>query len=645
MSLQRLVPILVLLLGIAYVGSTLRAPQAPAGAADHLAFGRLPVLVGGRVKPLDTVARSTLLQFQGRQTVRDSLHPKQPEGAFQAWLYKTYPSLSWPKLAPSQWLADVLLEEKKANAYQVFEILHPDLLALLKLSEADGAGKKRFSYDQLKPGLEELERQAGLAQPIETQQRTRFQREVIRLRDNIGLYIRLQASLVPPDLADPLGALTDFQKKLPAGIEAVRLRQQKQPHDEAAAAALMDLASRFDFMAQNAYLLAVPPEDAQKDDTAWRNTGAVLLDTFRTGEVEAHALSYAGLAYAWRGHKADEFNTIVKLLRAELDKRFAARLAKVDAETRFKAAAPFYTGMNVFVLALLLAVVSWLKWPEMLGRSAFYLLALGFVLMSAGIGTRMWLEGRPPVTNLYSSALFVAWGAVGLCLILEKIFPRALASAVGGLIGFSGLIIAHHLSLSGDTLEMMRAVLDSNFWLATHVVVITIGYSATYLAGFLAALYIIRGFFTGSLDRETGVALGRMVYGILCFATLFSLVGTILGGIWADQSWGRFWGWDPKENGALIIVLWNALVLHVRWGRLCGARGLMALAVFGNIVTSWSWFGTNLLGVGLHSYGWTESGALALKIFAGSQLVLILLAAIPGLRWRSAEAAALPVKA
>jgi ABC-type transport system involved in cytochrome c biogenesis permease subunit len=622
--MKKLIPLLVLALGLLYVGSTLRAPKAPAGGPDFVAFGRLPVLVGGRIKPLDTVARATLLQFQGRQTVR--LADGTP-------------------LSPSRWLTDVLLDGDKADAYQVFEILHPDVLALLKLSETDGAGKKRFSYDQLTPGLAELERQATLAQPIEAQRRTPFQREIMRLRDNIGLYVRLQASLVPPELDEPLQTLTDFQKTLPAGIAAVRARQQKQPHDEAAAAALMDLASRFDFMAQNAYLLAVPPEDSNPDDTAWRNVGAALLDTFKTGRLEAHAHSFAGLAYAWRAGKAEQFDTLVNLLQAELKNRFAERLVKVNAETRFKAAAPFYSGMVIFVTVLLLAVFSWLKWPDILGRSAYHLLALGFVLMTAGIATRMWLEGRPPVTNLYSSALFVAWGSVGLCLILERIHPRGLASAVGGIIGFSGLIIAHHLSLSGDTLEMMRAVLDSNFWLATHVVIITIGYSATYLAGFLAALYILRGFFTASLDRDTSVALERMVYGIICFATLFSLVGTILGGIWADQSWGRFWGWDPKENGALIIVLWNALILHVRWGKLAGARGFMALAIFGNVVTSWSWFGTNLLGVGLHSYGFTDRGFWALVFFGASQLAIIAIAVIPGLRWRSTEAAALPVKA
>ena len=101
------------------------------------------------------------------------------------------------------------------------------------------------------------------------------------------------------------------------------------------------------------------------------------------------------------------------------------------------------------------------------------------------------------------------------------------------------------------------------------------------------------------LDEATAKVLSRMVYGIVCFATLFSFVGTVLGGIWADQSWGRFWGWDPKENGALIIVIWNALILHARWGGMIKARGLMCLAVAGNIFTSASWFGTNMLGIGL----------------------------------------------
>jgi ABC-type transport system involved in cytochrome c biogenesis permease subunit len=313
---------------------------------------------------------------------------------------------------------------------------------------------------------------------------------------------------------------------------------------------------------------------------------------------------------------------------------------KSDIEARFNAAAPFYSSMTLYVWAFLLAVVSWLKWPQELGRAAFWLLGLAFAAATAGIFTRMWLEGRPPVTNLYSSALFVGWGAVLLCLILERAFRNSIGTVAGGIIGFATLLIAHHLSLGGDTLEMMRAVLDSNFWLATHVVVITIGYSATFLAGFLAIIYVFRGVFTKTLDPSTADALTRMVYGIVCFATLFSLIGTVLGGIWADQSWGRFWGWDPKENGALLIVVWNAIILHARWGGMVRQRGLMALAIFGNIVTSWSWFGTNMLGVGLHSYGFMDAAFYWLIGFVASQLLLIAIALVPLEKWRSFRQAA-----
>lgn len=74
------------------------------------------------------------------------------------------------------------------------------------------------------------------------------------------------------------------------------------------------------------------------------------------------------------------------------------------------------------------------------------------------------------------------------------------------------------------------------------------------------------------LNPNLSKVLGQMIYGVIAFATVLSFIGTVLGGIWADQSWGRFWGWDPKENGAVLIVLWNALILHARWCGLVNAR-------------------------------------------------------------------------
>jgi len=199
---------------------------------------------------------------------------------------------------------------------------------------------------------------------------------------------------------------------------------------------------------------------------------------------------------------------------------------------------------------------------------------------------------------------------------------------------------------------MLQAVLDTNFWLATHVVIITLGYASTFFAGILGIAYILLGLFTPLLRQgvsrqgavaagragaaELGKVLAKMAYAIVCFATLFSFTGTVLGGIWADQSWGRFWGWDPKENGALIIVLWNAVVLHARWGGLVRERGVMVMTVVGNIVTAWSWFGVNLLSIGLHSYGFMEGGAKWLYyVFVPTQLVVIALGLIPTRLWRS----------
>jgi ABC-type transport system involved in cytochrome c biogenesis permease subunit len=166
-----------------------------------------------------------------------------------------------------------------------------------------------------------------------------------------------------------------------------------------------------------------------------------------------------------------------------------------------------------------------------------------------------------------------------------------------------------------------------------------------FVAGLLAIIYILRGVLTTSLNEATAAAIGRMVYGIICFATLFSFIGTVLGGIWADQSWGRFWGWDPKENGALLIVIWCAVILHARWGGFARDRGVMNMAIVGNIITAWSWFGVNMLGVGLHSYGFMDSGFKWLALFVASQLVVIALGLLPLHLWRSFRSAPAPAAA
>ena len=617
--MKRFIPLVVLLLGVAFVASTL-FPHKAKSDFDLDGFGRLPVLVNGRIKPLDTVARSTLLTIQGRQRAVT------PEGK---------------SLSPAEWLLNVCFTPGDADKIRCFEIVHPDVLALLNLTPEDGDGKKRFSFSQIAPSVSEVERQARLADSVDSKEQSKFQKAVLSLYTNLITYQQLEYSLVLPDSPDFLNELSQFQNNLIKAVDAAKAREAGQPHDTEILKTIATSRNRFETMAQQGSLLAIPPLDPSHPN-AWRKTGQSLMDTFETGSIDPAALTYAGLSYTWRTNSPSDFNEIVRLYRKGLAKYFSSQLVKSDVEARFNAAEPFYISIILYVLALLLGLFSWLRWPDTLGKSGFYILVLAWALTTAGILTRMWLESRPPVTNLYSSALFVGWCAVSLCIVLELIYKNAIGTVTAGLMGFATLIIAHNLALTGDTLEMMRAVLDSNFWLGTHVVTITIGYGATFLAGFLAIIYVFRGVFTRSLDKATADSLTRMVYGIVCFATLFSLVGTILGGIWADQSWGRFWGWDPKENGALIIVLWNAIILHCRWGGIVKTRGLMALAVFGNIVTSWSWFGVNMLGVGLHSYGFMDSAFWALMCFVASQLAIIAIALIPLEKWKSFRKAALP---
>ncbi|HNC98573.1 MAG TPA: cytochrome c biogenesis protein CcsA, partial [Myxococcota bacterium] len=393
---------------------------------------------------------------------------------------------------------------------------------------------------------------------------------------------------------------------------------------------------KFDMIKRVAYPLVIPSgtPDAHRDD--WVNMGSALMEAVREGKFPLPVTAYAALASSYRAGDAAQFNRNLADYRQWLaEHHYEPEIAKGSNEAYFNHVEPFYKALTLYVLIFVLACFSWFNNSPTLRIAAFHLMVLTFLIHTTGLVSRMVLEGRPPVTNLYSSAVFIGWGICGLGILIEVLHRNAIGSVVSSLGGFTTLIVAHHLSTAGDTMEMMRAVLDTNFWLATHVVAVTLGYSATFLAGFLAMLYVLRGTFSSTLTPEMARSLSRMVYGVVCFATLFSFVGTVLGGIWADQSWGRFWGWDPKENGALMIVLWNAFYLHARWGRVLTERGLMATAVFGNIITAFSWFGVNMLGIGLHSYGFMDAAFRWLILFDVVMLVVIVCALLPKRLWRS----------
>jgi ABC-type transport system involved in cytochrome c biogenesis permease subunit len=586
--------------------------QPPETGFQTREFGKLPVLMDGRFQPFDSVARNSLLQIRTKQTV---------------------PLDKGQTMSATAWLLEVLMKPEQADDRKIFRIDNGEVLALLKLPES----QKFYSFSQLRPQADEIQKQADRIGPIESAKRTVFETQLMKLFDEMNLYQRLEISIKPPGSDDFAAELAAYQKSIAPGAAAVQARDAGKTFDQDAFNNLIGFMGNYETVARFALPAVIPPTDpgAPRDD--WQNIGTNLMATARTGEISLPAQAYAAMVTGYRSDSPADFNQAVAGYRLWLGDRFTPQLNKAGKEFFFNSFEPFYKALVIYVLALLLALCSWFisGMSELLRRSAFYLIGLAWVIHTFGLIFRMYLEGRPPVTNLYSSAIFIGWGAVILGMVLEKIYRDGIGCVVAAFAGFVTQIIAHNLAMSGDTMEMMRAVLDTNFWLATHVVVVTLGYASTFVAGFLAIIYILRGVFTNTLSPETAKSLARMVYGIVCFATLFSFVGTVLGGIWADQSWGRFWGWDPKENGALLIVLWNATILHARWGGLVRERGLMNLAVVGNIVTSWSWFGVNMLGIGLHSYGFTDAAFRWLMLFVVSQLALIGLGLLPSKMWKS----------
>jgi cytochrome c-type biogenesis protein CcsB len=634
-------------------------------------FGRLPVLLNGRIQPFDSVARNSLLQIRSTGDV--------PLEEVPSWKFWHHPK----KLKSTEWLLEVMARPEEADARPIFLIHLPELLGELKLEDkgVDKSGLRYYTFEQLKPVLKTISDQSTHAGEVAADQQTAFQKQVVKLANAVVLYQRLKVTLQPEGTDDFSKELSAFLNDLGPARAAAQASEGGKKFDREAIERMAQPLQDFQMMAKFSYPLVVPPLDRSVPTEQWQTAGASLLDSAREGTLHPAVTDFAAMMTAYRQQKPAEFNQALNEYRSWLQPQFAKELNKGRAEFFFNDIKPFLHAIIIYIFAFILALVSVLclaaapDLSEQLRRSAFYLIILAGIVHTFGLVFRMVLEGRPPVTNLYSSAIFIGWGTMVLGLIIERIYRVGIGALVGSLAGFVTLFIAQNLAIGGDTMEMLRAVLDTNFWLATHVVVITLGYASTFFAGLLAIIYIIFGLCTPLLSQKLGArgkaalvmaggvaggalgaavagravasspknpnqldlgkALSKMVYGIICFATLFSFVGTVLGGIWADQSWGRFWGWDPKENGALLIVLWNALILHARWGGLVRDRGIMNLAIFGNIITSFSWFGVNMLQIGLHSYGFMDGAALCLGLFVGSQVLIILAGLLPLRLWRS----------
>ncbi|HSA03414.1 MAG TPA: cytochrome c biogenesis protein CcsA [Candidatus Paceibacterota bacterium] len=260
-------------------------------------------------------------------------------------------------------------------------------------------------------------------------------------------------------------------------------------------------------------------------------------------------------------------------------------------------------------------------WPAM------GLFLIGFALQVYGFTLRSLISGRPPVTNMYEVVLWTGFGAVFFAFIFELIHRSRFLVLAASAVGVVSLVLADNLpNVLNPSIQPLVPVLRSNYWLTIHVLTITLGYAAFFLA--LGIGHIVMGYYVFKpAERRKTKELTHFNYRTMQIGVIFLTAGTILGGVWANYSWGRFWGWDPKETWALIALLCYLIVLHGRYSGWMGDFALNVASVLCFQAIVMAAYGVNyVLGKGLHSYGFGTGGEWAVACYVGAELVLVGLA-------------------
>jgi cytochrome c-type biogenesis protein CcsB len=312
------------------------------------------------------------------------------------------------------------------------------------------------------------------------------------------------------------------------------------------------------------------------------------------------------------------------LARAESPEKYANQ-TKIDVESFYNRFHPFKWAYIFYLLGAVVILFSWITSKQGVMVPAWGLVIFGFLMHTTGFGLRSYLMDRAPVTNMYETVVWVAWGSVVFASILEKIYKFKFILMAGSLIAAFGMIIADTAPVVLDpSLQPLEPVLRSNYWLTIHVMTITVSYAAFFLAfalGDIGLIYFLKG---EQQHQDKIKAIVMSIYRAIQIGVVFLAPGIILGGIWADYSWGRFWGWDPKETWALIALLGYLAVIH---GRLVGwvrDFGMVACAVLTFSLVIMAWYGVNfVLGAGLHSYGFGAGGVEYVSGFVIGHLLLV----------------------
>lgn len=570
-------------------------------------FRMIPILHEGRLKPIESFSRIELHKFSGSADLAD--------------------------INANDWLAELLFDPARAAERPVFEVRQRDVRTLLGLPETSG---HLYTFSVLSAAMApQAERLQTLLQMPPAQLESR-QKALVDLHQDISTYMQIMRAfslILPLNINPPEILLNDSEKEALAGqtpdfltlrkLEERATRRLKEiikkkgedpsayNEEEKSIATFAWQLGLFADSSRDNHIFRVMPVIGNDEErlSPW----AVLQEGQGSPASAALLQDWKKLGIAWLAQDSATWQDTARLLREKLS---TSDTGHFNAETIYHATQPFQITLLLYALAALCLTLFHYTDKTLWYRLAALSLTGGVLLHIAGIILRVYILARPPVGTLYESLLFVSLicSLTGTVLFVKR--KESLSGLSAALSSFLILMTSLYFGAQGgDSLSMLTAVLNTNFWLATHVLVVTAGYGLAILSAMIAHAWL-----WADKDRS---GLFILMHRMTLAALLFTSVGTILGGIWADQSWGRFWGWDPKENGALLIVLWIVWLLH---GRMAGAlpQAAYAVGVAGlNVVVALAWFGVNLLSVGLHSYGFVSGIAAGLGTFCLIEITLL----------------------
>jgi cytochrome c-type biogenesis protein CcsB len=519
--------------------------------ADVNALKYLPVQDGGRLKPYDTFAREALQLVYGSEKFQD----RPALEIVTTWM-----------LIPEHW-----------DAKKIVQINHRGLKDSLRLEieQTYFSPDELVHNDRLGLVLQELQAKHDAKEKLDP-----YYQAVQRLQNQLGLFTAIKSAqavrVAPPKYIAPTGGDVGVNQAATGRMTPKDIWRSVAELDG-------DLQRKFGVIARS-FVHSLPDQGTRPEPTA--------VDTSEIPPLEQAVADFKDAA------------------RAENPQAYASD-RDMQIEVFYNSLHPFRWAWVFYLASALLMGVAWHKpkYPK-LYIAAWGLALVAFAMHILGFVLRVYLTGHPPVSNMYESVVWVSWGTVMFSMIFEFLHRRRFILMAGTAVATLCLIVANMAPVILDeSMQPLEPVLRSNLWLTIHVLTITISYSAYFLAfglGDVGLYYILIG---DSANSERVRAISQSVYRAIQVGVVFLATGIVLGGVWADYSWGRFWGWDPKETWAFIALLGYLAILH---GRLAGwlqTYGLIASAVVSFSLVMMAWYGVNfVLGAGLHTYGFGAGG-------------------------------------